>query len=70
MDQSKAHRPFSPWQVQSRKHSAEVRVAEPRTPYTFPLILALPGQRQRLWLKSRVDTLLTGPMVFSHMVIL
>lgn len=33
----------SPQVVQTRKHSAEVRIAESRTPYKFPLILALAG---------------------------
>lgn len=44
VDQSKAHRPWSPLAspqvAQTRKHSVEVRIAEPRTPYKFPLILA------------------------------
>lgn len=31
----------SPQVVQTRKHSLEVRIAEPWTPYKFPLILAL-----------------------------
>lgn len=31
----------SPQVVQTRKHSLEVRIAEPRTPYKFRLILAL-----------------------------
>lgn len=30
-----------PQVVQTRKHSAQVRIAERKTPYTFPLILAL-----------------------------
>lgn len=30
----------SPQVVQTRKHSVEVRIAEARTPYKFPLILA------------------------------
>lgn len=30
----------SPQVVQTRKHSVEVRIAEPRPPYKFPLILA------------------------------
>lgn len=31
----------SPQVVQTRKHGVEVRIAEPGTPYKFPLILAL-----------------------------
>lgn len=33
----------SPQVVQTRKQSVEVRIAERRTPYKFPLILALAG---------------------------
>lgn len=35
--------PASPQVVQTRKHSVEVRNAEPGTPYKFPLILGLAG---------------------------